>query len=249
MNILIVNDDGFQSEGLQVLAKRLSEEHKVYVLAPDSNRSAVSHHYSVFNSNTIKKYAENQWACSGFPADCTSIALTSNLFDIKFDVCISGINDGPNLGTDIVYSGTCAGARQAVFDNVPGIALSVDPVDYSKPVKYQAMADFAAKNLETLIKLSNVSNPRIFVNVNAASLDSYKGVKFGDELCVRIYKDKINVIQEDGALKSHIVPGHGVDEYSSTCDYSIIRQGYVCVSRIYADPVCTDVLEALSFKL
>ena len=170
MNILIVNDDGIQSEGLQVLAKRLSEEHKVYVLAPDSNRSAVSHHYSVFNSNT-------------------------------------------------------------------------------KPVKYQAMADFAVKNLETLIKLSNVSNPRIFINVNAASLDSYKGVKFCDELCVRIYKDKINVTQEDGALKSHIVPGHGVDEYSSTCDYSIIRQGYVCVSRIYADPVCTDVLEGLSFKL
>lgn len=249
MNILIVNDDGIQSEGLQILVKRLSEEHKVYVLAPDSNRSAVSHHYSVFSPTTIKKYAENQWACSGFPSDCANIAITSNLFDVKFDVCLSGINDGPNLGTDIVYSGTCAGARQAVFDKVPGIALSVDPIDYIKPCKYQAMADFAAKNLEALIKLTNTEGPRIFVNVNAASLDSYKGVKFGNELCARVYKDKINVVEEDGFLKSHIIPGRGVDEYSPTCDYNIIRQGYVCVSRIYADPVSTDVLEGVSFKL
>lgn len=249
MNILLVNDDGIQSEGIQVLYKRLSKEHKVFVLAPDSNRSAVSHHISIFNKNTIKSYCENQWTCSGFPADCANIGLTSDLFDVKFDVCLSGINAGPNLGTDIVYSGTCAGARQAILNKIPGIALSLDPIDWSKPIKYEAMADFAAKNLDTLISLVSLDAPRIFVNVNAASLDSYKGVKTGEELCIRNYKDRIKIEDKGEFKESHLLPITGNDTYSQTCDHSIIRDGYICVNRVYADPVCSQVLEGLAFKL
>ncbi|MCR5189461.1 MAG: 5'/3'-nucleotidase SurE [Treponema sp.] len=249
MNILLVNDDGIQSDGIQVLYKRLSKEHQVFVLAPDSNRSAVSHHISIFNKNILKKYDENQWTCSGFPADCASIGLTSDLFDIKFDVCISGINAGPNLGTDIVYSGTCAGARQAILNKIPGIALSVDPLDWSKPIKYEAMADFAAKNLENLMKLVSLEAPRIFVNVNAASLDSYKGVKLGEELCVRNYMDKIKIENKVDYSESHLLPGGGNETYSPTCDHSIIREGYICVNRVYAEPVCAQVLEGIAFKL
>ena len=158
MNVLIVNDDGIDCEGLRILAERVGKKHEVYVLAPDSNRSATSHHVLMFQDLELKKIKKNQWSCSGMPADCTSVALKTNLFDVKFDVVLSGINCGANLGTDIIYSGTCAGARQAVLEGVPGIAVSLAPLDLEdvrkNGYKYIALADFVTSNLETLISLS-----------------------------------------------------------------------------------------------
>ena len=141
MKILLANDDGIEAKGIQVLAARLERDgHEVYVIAPDSNRSAVSHHITMYNVNTLKAAGKNRWACSGYPSDCVCIGLKSNLFDFKFDVVISGINEGANMGTDIIYSGTCGAARQAVLDGVPAIALSVDPDEWTlecrKNMKY-----------------------------------------------------------------------------------------------------------------
>jgi hypothetical protein len=116
MNILITNDDGYEAEGIKVLAEELSKNHNVYVLAPSSNRSAVSNCVSIREMLELKKINDKLWTLSGFPADCVITAMRSGIFEgIEFDVVLSGINKGPNLGTDIVYSGTCAGARQAVF--------------------------------------------------------------------------------------------------------------------------------------
>lgn len=249
MNILLTNDDGIESPGIQVLAKRLEEEHNVFVVAPDSNRSAVSNHITIFNNLKIYKYGKNQWACSGFPCDCAEVGLASNLCGVHFDLCISGINKGPNLGTDIVYSGTCSAARQSVFNGVPSFALSVDPVDWNLPVKYEAMADFAAKNLETLIKLTSIEYPRIFLNINGDSLDSYKGVKFGDELCVRGYRDHYEIEEKEGCLEASIATGSGENHYGALTDYSIVKDGYICVNRVYADPLCAKIVEGLTFKL
>ncbi|MCR4742244.1 MAG: 5'/3'-nucleotidase SurE, partial [Treponema sp.] len=158
MNILVTNDDGYDSSGLQTLVDVLSKEHKVYVLAPDRNRSAVSNHITMFNDTAITKIKDKVYSCQGYPADCAAIGLTSNLFDIKFDLLISGINLGGNLGTDIVYSGTCAAARQAVFDKVPAIALSIQPLSYNQgeiDYKFNTLAEFVLKNLEELKKLSS----------------------------------------------------------------------------------------------
>ena len=133
MTILLTNDDGIQAKGINVIAERLIKDgHEVYVVAPDSNRSAVSHHITIWNVNTLKNQGENRWSCSGYPSDCVCVGLESNLFDFKFDVVVSGINQGANMGTDIIYSGTCGAARQAVLNGVPGIALSVDPLVWSE---------------------------------------------------------------------------------------------------------------------
>ena len=253
MNILIVNDDGIECEGIQVLAKRLEKDHNVYVLAPDSNRSAVSHYITMFKPNTLKNCCDNKWCCSGYPADCTCVGLESNLFGVKFDVVLSGINRGANLGTDIVYSGTCAGARQAIFNGVPGIALSIDPIDYNKAeiegYKYDALADFVAKNLTTLISLTKLTSPRMFVNVNGASLDSYKGVKFGKSLCLREYNDSFTVKEDNGIFVAHFFPGEAGATYEKDSDVQIVRDGFICINQIYADPVCNEVVDGITFKL
>lgn len=254
MNILLSNDDGITSRGIQTLAARLKKDgHAVYIVAPDSNRSAVSHHITMYFTNTLKKLADNEWACSGLPADCVCIGLKSNLFDVKFDVVISGINEGGNLGTDIVYSGTCGAARQAVLDGVPGIALSVDPEQWTeecrKNMKYEALADFAAKNLEQLIALANTQPPRIFVNVNAPSSDSYKGVKYCKSLCIRDYGDRLNIVEANGQTESHFVPGGACPRKDETCDAYVVKDGYIALSRVFAEPLAAEIVDGMQFKL
>lgn len=254
MKILLANDDGIQAKGIQVLAARLIKDgHEVYVIAPDSNRSAVSHHITMYNVNTLKEAGKNQWACSGYPSDCVCIGLKSNLFDFKFDVVISGINEGANMGTDIIYSGTCGAARQAVLDGVPAIALSVDPEEWTiecrSKMKYEAMADFAAKNLEQLMALSSTQIPRIFVNVNGASLDSYRGVKYCQSLCIRDYGDRLNIVDNAGVKESHFVSGGAVPRLDESCDAYVVKEGYIAVSRVYAEPLATEIVDGMQFKL
>lgn len=254
MNILLTNDDGIQAKGINVLAARLEKDgHSVYVIAPSSNRSAVSHHITMYNKNVLNEDSKNRWACSGYPSDCVCIGLKSDLLDIKFDLVISGINEGANMGTDIIYSGTCGAARQAVLDGVPAIALSVDPKEWTlecrKNMKYEAMADFAAKNLEQLMALASTEVPRIFVNVNGASLDSYLGVKYCKSLCIRDYGDRLKIVDNNGSIETHFVPGGAVPRPDETCDAYVVKQGYIAVSRVYAEPLGAETVDGIQFKV
>ncbi len=253
MKILLANDDGIEAKGIQVLYERLAKEHEVYVIAPDSNRSATSHHITMYGNYTLKSYKKNQWMITGLPVDCVCLGLTSDFFDFKFDLVISGINKGANMGTDIVYSGTCGAARQAVLNGVPAIALSVNPEvwdeEHINALKYDAIADFAAKNLETLASLASIDPPRIFVNVNGESLDSYKGVKYCKELCIRDYGDKLHVHKNDGEMNVDFIPGGAVPRYDERCDAIVTKQGYIAVSRVYADPLAANGVDGIQFKL
>ena len=253
MKILLANDDGIEAEGIQILYERLAKEHEVYVIAPDSNCSATSHHITMYKGYTVKEYKKNQWAISGLPVDCVCLGTSGDLFDFKFDLVISGINKGANMGTDIIYSGTCGAARQAVLDGVPAIALSVDPEEWTiecrSKMKYEAMADFAAKNLEQLMALSSTQVPRIFVNVNGASLDSYRGVKYCQLLCIRDYGDRLNIVDNAGVKESYFVPGGAVPRLDESCDAYVVKEGYIAVSRVYAEPLATEIVDGMQFKL
>ena len=114
MKLLLTNDDGIDGEGLQILAQTLKKEHDVWIIAPDSNRSAVSNGITISRSLNIKQVDEKTFTSSGLPADCVLTGIYSNLIPSNVDMVLSGINRGFNLGTDIVYSGTAAAARQAV---------------------------------------------------------------------------------------------------------------------------------------
>ena len=241
MNVLITNDDGYDAEGIQNLIKKLSEKHNVYVVAPDGNRSAVSSHLSMFKSLSLEKRKENHYTCSGYPADCAFVGIESNLFNVSFDCVVSGINLGGNLGTDIIYSGTCAAARQAALLGVPAIAVSVDLFDYKDfrkgDFKTDAMAEFILKNLESLVEKCKAAGKDYFLNVNALSQDSYKGVKTTSELCRKIYGDKIKIVEEDGKLHSVFIPGSSKDvENYCESDFSIVQEGYIALSFVSVNP-------------
>jgi len=131
LNILISNDDGIFADGIRSLAKKALERgHNVTVVCPDQERSATGHGLTLTSPIRIEKadalfqQGIKAWGCSGTPADCVKLAL-SELLDTKPDLVLSGINQGPNLGTDIFCSGTVAAAMEGTLENIPSMAISL----------------------------------------------------------------------------------------------------------------------------
>ena len=122
MKILITNDDGIDAEGLQCLAEVLSTNAECYVVAPDQGRSCCSHAVTTGSSLDVVSRSANQWSVSGTPADCVRVGLL--YLSLKPDWVVSGVNHGGNLGVDILYSGTAAGAREASLFGLPSVAFS-----------------------------------------------------------------------------------------------------------------------------
>ncbi|KAL4588310.1 hypothetical protein LXL04_001194 [Taraxacum kok-saghyz] len=129
--IMVTNDDGIDAPGLQALVRVLvsTNHYRVWVCAPDSEKSAVSHSITWRHPITAKRVEINgatAFAVSGTPADCTSLGISKALFPSVPDLVLSGINMGSNCGYHIVYSGTVAGAREAFFYGLPSLSISYD---------------------------------------------------------------------------------------------------------------------------
>lgn len=126
--ILLTNDDGIQAPGLRVLAESLAPLGEIQVFAPDRERSAVGHGISLHHPLRVKQVREGWHSVDGTPADCVLLAVRS-LLGRRPDLVVSGINMGANLGDDVTYSGTVAGAREGMLLDIPAIAIS--NVDYA----------------------------------------------------------------------------------------------------------------------
>ncbi|KAH6808875.1 Survival protein SurE-like phosphatase/nucleotidase [Perilla frutescens var. frutescens] len=133
--VMVTNDDGIDAAGLRALVQALVASdrfHMIFVCAPDSEKSAVSHCITWKNAISAKPVeisGANAFAVSGTPVDCTSLGISKALFPLIPDLVISGINKGNNCGYRIVYSGTVAGAREAFFNGVPAVSVSYDWVE------------------------------------------------------------------------------------------------------------------------
>jgi len=255
MRLLLTNDDGAGSEGITELADVLAKKNDVWIVAPDSNQSGVSHCITLKNTMRLQETGPQAYKYSGTPVDCVIAGLRAGILPEKPDAVISGINKGANIGTDILYSGTAAAAGQAVLYGVPGIALSIDSDD--ETWQYRALADFAAKNLEQLISLCSVAGkdgcmpetPCVFVNVNAGSATAYKGVKCTG-ISFREYHDSIDLKKEhDRSLLACFTGGHIVSSCRGQADYDAVRNGFVSVSRVYAEPVSAGIVDGIAFSL
>ncbi|KAM7280110.1 hypothetical protein ACFE04_007244 [Oxalis oulophora] len=129
--VMITNDDGIDAPGLRALVRLLvsSRLFNIFVCAPDSEKSAVSHSITWLHPVSAKPVhidGATAFAISGTPADCTSIGISQTLFPSVPDLVVSGINMGSNCGYHIVYSGTVAGAREAFFSGIPAVSISFD---------------------------------------------------------------------------------------------------------------------------
>jgi len=232
MKILITNDDGIQSPGLLNLRDVLSREHEVWVVAPDGDRSGFSQSITLREPVKITEQGPGMYSCSGTPVDCVVYGQGGFLKE-NFDVILSGINIGPNLGTDILYSGTAAAARQGALKNIPSIALSLN--QFEPPFDFNPVSEFVLSQLEKLVSLWDDS---CFFNMNFPPvMDENSEMKW----CWptrRVYHDEVVQFQaprEKGTycfLKGNLV--HTEEETGS--DAQAVFSGHVAISAICLSP-------------
>lgn len=150
MKILITNDDGIDAPGINALAEALSTVAEVAVVAPDRERSAVSHSLTLHHPLRALLLAPGRYSVDGTPTDCVNLGIHS-LLDFHPDLVVSGINRGANLGDDVTYSGTVAAALEATLMGIPAFAISLvskeDGADYSNAARFAVkLAALLSKN-------------------------------------------------------------------------------------------------------
>src|SRR6202049_4468928 len=164
LRILATNDDGYRSEGIEALADVLGRLGEVTIVAPTTEASAIGHALTLRRPLRLEHIADRVYAVDGTPTDCVNIAITQ-IFRGLPDLVVSGINKGWNLGDDVTYSGTVAGALEAALLGVPGIAVSVRATrgDYD----VGPAADVAATMAEAILR--HPLPARTFLNINLPS--------------------------------------------------------------------------------
>lgn len=171
MNILISNDDGYLAQGIQQLTHSLATEHNIVVVAPDENKSAASSSLTLNKPLQPIQVADNVYKIDATPSDCVHLAL-SGFLKQTFDLVITGINSGANLGDDVIYSGTVAGAIEGRFLGLPSIAISLA----SWQGKHFATAGAIALQLVNQIQNAQLSRDTILnINVPDLSLKKLRG--------------------------------------------------------------------------
>jgi 5'-nucleotidase len=231
MRVLVTNDDGIDSEGLRALIDALSGAHEVWTFAPEAERSGVSHALTLASPSAVRRLGQREYSCSGTPADCV-ILVSLGAIEFHPEVVVSGINRGPNLGTDIVYSGTCAAAREAVLCGLPGIAVSC--ASSREPFLYRTAASFVARNLESLASAGGGS---AFINVNAPSSDDDRRDAVWCLPCERVYRNAIATFEAPDQARYCFLGGDrpGAREGGSS-DYAALREGRIAISPILVQP-------------
>ena len=231
MRILLTNDDGIDAAGLAALESALSPTHEVWVCAPDSERSGTSHAVHLQGPLRVHKEGPRRFACSGTPADCVFVALRGD-FIPSIDVVLSGINHGPNLGTDTVYSGTCAAARQAALAGRKALAVSLN---YPRPFAFEPGAAWVASRWEALVA---ACAPGHFVNINLPAAPVYPLIAVGAKLSVRRYFDKVVPFTDPQGELYCFVDGLLLnDEIPQDSDWGVVLRGQVALSLLPAQPV------------
>ncbi|GHV82617.1 5'-nucleotidase SurE [Spirochaetia bacterium] len=235
MNILLTNDDGITGEGFLDLAAALRQRtsHTVYVLAPDTNRSGVSNALTLHSDEIeVLPYSEGAWSCPGTPADCVRLAVMGAL-PAKPDLVVAGINAGSNIGTDLIYSGTAAAARQGALCGIPSIAFSL--VSSPEPFFWDMAIDYAVTHLAELAALWMKDT---FLNVN---LPNIAGGPLGFRLTwptLREYEDVMNARTEaDGRIVCSLGIGKVTTLKEAGSDWEAVSEHYASVSPVFLHPV------------
>jgi len=237
MNILISNDDGIGAIGIKELVKAMSTCGDVYVVAPDTQRSASSHALSLRGELTIKEVpfegAKLALECNGTPADCVKLGLDLlKRQGIKMDVVYSGINLGANLGTDTMYSGTVSAAAEGLMEGVPAVAVSVcSHFATNFEAACKLAVDILPMAMESLGKVGVIS-----INTPDVPIEEIKGVKIARLGTVEYDQWFEETGRKDGVV-SYKYTGEPLEKgnHEEDLDVKLIRDGYATISAIKYD--------------
>ncbi|HET7677455.1 MAG TPA: 5'/3'-nucleotidase SurE [Candidatus Limnocylindrales bacterium] len=243
--ILVTNDDGIESRGLLALKQALDDLGDTYVLAPETNQSAVGHQKTMMRPLRVRERTladgSHGWSVDGSPTDAVSLAFLG-YFDVAFDLVASGINYGANLGDDITYSGTVSAAMEAVINGCPAIAVSQEYYEHPDFSLAALAARTAAVNV-----LQNGLGPGQLLNINVPALgieecEGFEVTRMGK----RIYQDLLLERLDPRGIPYYWIggpPPSGLSEPGT--DFHAVVNRRIAVTPIHLDLTARRMLKRL----
>ncbi|RJQ54594.1 MAG: 5'/3'-nucleotidase SurE [Nitrospiraceae bacterium] len=236
--ILVTNDDGVSSPGIKMLSRALKSVGDVYVVAPETEQSAVAHALTLHRPLRSEKTGKNTYSVNGTPTDCVIIAV-NKILPCKPDMIVSGINNGANLGDDITYSGTVAAAIEGTLLGIPSIAVSLVRNDnnsegYRKRISLlKTAADFTS-GLAGKVLLKGLPSDTL-LNVNVPNISGIKGVKFTKQ-GKPVYYNAVHETSDPRGRKYYWICGTAPQwEPDEDFDFEAIRNGYISITPVHLD--------------
>ncbi len=244
MHILVTNDDGYLAPGIQLLARYLAEIAEITVVAPDRNKSGASNSLTLLRPLRVGKAENGHFHVDGTPTDCVHLALTGLLERVP-DMVVSGINSGPNLGDDVLYSGTVAAAMEGRNLGLPAMAVSLASF---KPNHFESAAKAVIHLLDRLpsLGLSVVDHAATILNVNVPDLPyenikGFQATRLGKrhkaESVIRSHDPRGAEIFWVGPVGEEADAGEGTDFYA-------IQNSYISVTPIHIDLTRYSAIDA-----
>ena len=234
--ILVTNDDGYFSPGIEALAHALKAVGDVTVVAPQTEASAVGHALTLRRPLRIEKPGENVYCVDGTPTDCVNIAIT-HVMKCQPDLIVSGINKGWNLGDDVTYSGTVSAALEGALHAIPSIAVSTQRV--KDECEFGPSADAAAVFAEAVLQRGLPAFTLLNINVP-------RGPHKGFKATVQAKRNHVTMVSErmDPRHKPYYWIEEGTNQWEphDRSDWQAVLDGYVSITPLQPDMTAHDSL-------
>jgi 5'-nucleotidase len=238
--ILVTNDDGVHSDGLKALAEAVKRLGEVVIVAPLGESSAIGHALTLTRPLRLERVADGVYSVDGTPTDCVNLAVT-RLLDRRPDLVLSGINKGYNLGDDITYSGTVAGAMEGALLGIPGVAVSLCR---SREGAYDFRQSAWAAAVVAEAVLREGLPERTFLNVNVPPRRAH-----GFRVTVQARRNHVTSVREgeDPRGRKYYWIEEGEDHWDGDprSDYHAVREGWISVTPLQPDLTALDALAAV----
>lgn len=246
MRILLTNDDGIFAEGLAVLRRALADlAEAIYVIAPDRERSAVSHAITMHRPLRVRetKFQDPRcrgWVVDGTPADCVKLALES-LVPAPPDLVVAGINLGPNLGTDVLYSGTVASAVEGLLNGVPSLAVSLAT---RRDPDYAAAAAFVRELVPLAVERGLPRGTLLNINVPGGTPRGHRLTVLGALRYVNAIDHRVDPRGRDYFWMAG--QPEVVGDVDPDSDIAAVREGYISITPLKVDMTDRATMDILS---
>lgn len=250
--ILVINDDGITAPGIRALIEVMNELGEVVVVAPDSPQSAMGHAITI-NSTlfvekvTLDKGEQEEYSCSGTPADCVKLAV-KQILKRRPDLCVSGVNHGSNSSINVIYSGTMSAALEAGIEGIPAIGFSL--LDYNWNANFEPCKPFIKTIAQKALK--NGIPKDVVLNVNIPNLkeNEIKGIKICRQAKAN-WEEEFDKRKNPQGRDYYWLTGKFVNlDSGEDTDEWALEQGYVSVVPVQFDLTAHHAIQQLnSWKL
>ena len=233
--IVLCNDDGFDANGIRCIYNELIKTSEVVIVAPETEQSAMGHAITLNQPLKARKVSEGGkfigYAVNGTPADCIKLATTT-LFDQTPDMIVSGVNQGGNLGTCAIYSGTVSAATEAAIEGIPAIAISLNTFE---DIDFQFAAEFGAKLAAMVLEKGLPEGVALNVNVPAVPRSEIQGVAVTRQGKSRVVETFDKRIDPRNNTYYWMAGEMRFDEVSDEADCFQVSKNYISVTPIHFD--------------